>query len=312
MSDALAVEQLYSRVSARFADAGLSALNVFGWREPAQHHVTDRIAWVPGDASGNAGTMAPPRNPGGRPRSIGTLLELFSVLISATDLTALENEQAQYRAVRLLRDAWYAAVFNAAHGTFTIKSEQWLTDKLERRYGATLRIVCELQARIPDGATDDYVAMRDASAELSLELGATTELDVITSPSTGDSGGSSGGNGSLTVYTAGEVISPLRVVRINDDGDLVLVARMPEPESLAPLGIAVQAAQAGATVTVRTAGALSDPSWRWTPGLPVLLGLDGQLTQSQPPGLRYLVVVAYAIDADTIVIRIGPPIRLAD
>lgn len=115
-----------------------------------------------------------------------------------------------------------------------------------------------------------------------------------------------------THYTADEVISPLSVVCLTDDGERVAVARPPATNALAPLGIATQAAQAGAAVTVRTSGPLSDPTWHWIAGRPVLLGAAGALTQDQPLGVLYLVVIGYAIDADTILIRIGLPIRLAD
>lgn len=113
-------------------------------------------------------------------------------------------------------------------------------------------------------------------------------------------------------YVADEVISPLSVVRMTDDGERVAVARMPEPEALAPIGIATQAAQAGGSVTVRSSGPVSDPTWNWIPGRPVLLGAGGALTQDQPLGMTHLVVIGYALDADTILIRIGLPIQLAD
>lgn len=109
-------------------------------------------------------------------------------------------------------------------------------------------------------------------------------------------------------YYAGEALSALRVVRIESPG-VVVYARPPEIEASAPIGLTTHSAVDGAPVTVATRGEVQDGSWSWTPG-PVLLGLDGALTQTQPPGLPFLVVIATAVSADTIVIRIDPPIAL--
>lgn len=150
MADTLALEQLFSDVVARFAGDGTACANLFGWRAPAQQVIGPRIAWVPGDASGTVGQDGPARNPGRNPRSIGTLRELFQCVISSSDPTDPENELLQYRATRLLRDAWHRAVYLAARGTFQIRSEAWLIDKNERRFGTALRIVCEIESMIPD------------------------------------------------------------------------------------------------------------------------------------------------------------------
>jgi hypothetical protein len=104
-------------------------------------------------------------------------------------------------------------------------------------------------------------------------------------------------------YVAGEDLSALRVVRLSAPG-FVVVARPPEPESQAPLGITITAAPLGGPVTVRSRGEIQDDSWSWTPGRPVLLGVDGALTQVQPPDVPFLVVVGIASAADMVVVRI--------
>lgn len=172
----LALEKLYNDVVARFVAEGTICDSPFGWRAPAQQQTTlARIAWVPGNPSGGAGKDAPARNPGRNPRSIGTFLELFTVYISASDPTAAENELAQYKATRLLRDAWHRAVYLAAHGTFTIESEDWITGKNERRFGAAMRLVCSIQSMIPDTALQSVPV--DTSAVIGLaELNVTETL----------------------------------------------------------------------------------------------------------------------------------------
>lgn len=150
MADTLALEKLYQDVVARFTAEGTSCTSLFGWRIPAQQVIGSRIAWVPGDQSGNAGQDGPARNPGRNPRPLGTLNELFTVIISSSDPTDPENELKQYKATRLLRDAWHRAVYLAARGTFAIQSETWIIDKNERRFGTALRVVVAIQSMIPD------------------------------------------------------------------------------------------------------------------------------------------------------------------
>lgn len=176
-SDTLALEKLYADVIDRFAGEGTICDNLFGWRTPQQQVIGPRIVWVPGDAGGSAGEDGPARNPGRNPRPIGTLRELFHVIISASDSSAPENELLQYKATRLLRDAWHRAVYLSARGTFQLKSEGWVIDKNERRFGTALRVVVEIQSMIPDeplvGVPVDTVALLEITA-----LDATDTLTV--------------------------------------------------------------------------------------------------------------------------------------
>lgn len=146
----LALPKLYDDVVARFALEGTNVPNVFGWREPAKQLVGPRIAWIPGDPAGAAGEIVSARNPGRNPRPLATLDELFTVEISSADPTKPEDERGQYQATRVLHDAWYRAVYLAARGTFAIQSVAWITTKKERRYGTALRVVCTIEAMVPD------------------------------------------------------------------------------------------------------------------------------------------------------------------
>jgi hypothetical protein len=188
----LAVENLFNVVTASFTTDGINAVNLFGWREPTKHPFGPRIAWVPGDPSNSAGLTTAPRGPGGVPRSLGMMRELFTVYFTAQDPSDPENELVQYHIVRNLHDAWFRAVYHAAHGTFWIRSETWETKRSERRHGATLRVVCEVLApildRLPDppligdGIDQDLVTDAVADAvdnDTTLGLGVEVdELDV--------------------------------------------------------------------------------------------------------------------------------------
>lgn len=150
----LALENLFNTVQASFVADGIHAVNLFGWRIPTQHPYGPRVAWVPGDPSNSVGLTTAPRGPGGNPRALGMLNELCTVYITAQDPSDPENEQAQYHIVRMLHDAWFRAVYKAAHGTFYIRSEGWETKRSERRHGATLRVVFEIQAPVLDRLPD--------------------------------------------------------------------------------------------------------------------------------------------------------------
>ena len=151
MSAVLALPHLFDLVVARFAREGTDVPQSFGWRAPQRHTTTSaRIAWVPGDPSGHAGELSSARNPGRHPRPLATLLERFTVILSAVDPDAPEDERRQYEATRLLYDAWLRAVYLAARGTFRIVSSTWDTTHNLRRRGAALVVVATVEAMIPD------------------------------------------------------------------------------------------------------------------------------------------------------------------
>jgi hypothetical protein len=155
MADTLALEQLFEDVVHRFDDEGTCVPNVFGWRKPAERGgQQNRIVWVPGDTAGSAGDLVGARQPGRNPRPIATLMETFTVYLEARDIVNmdLQNELQQYKAARLLFDAWYRAVYlsSTGHNLVEIKSVAWMVDRKVRPHGATLRVVCTIQAMIPD------------------------------------------------------------------------------------------------------------------------------------------------------------------
>lgn len=178
MTDTLALEHLFDSVSAKLTADGVAATNVFGWRAPSLAQVyAARITWVPGDLAGTAGALAPARNPGNSPRSLATLKELFTVTITASDPAAPDDERAQYKMTRLLRDMWHRAMYLTAHGAFSILSERWIIDRKERRHGAALRIVCSVDATVPDEApTPDTQSL---FARAAVAVGADTPSDVV-------------------------------------------------------------------------------------------------------------------------------------
>jgi len=172
MADTLALEKLFNDVVTRFTAESTPISNVFGWQTPKHRGAQqNRICWVPGDPSGATGQVSSARNPGGNPRAIGTLDELFTVIIEAKDLTSAENELLQYKAARFMFDTWYRAAYLSVRNLLSVKSTSWLVDRTARRYGATLQVICEIKAMIPDSAYED------ANEDLDIEATAAIELD---------------------------------------------------------------------------------------------------------------------------------------
>lgn len=187
MAVILALPRLYDAVVARMdADAAAAGDDPvpqdFGWRAPDRRRGTHRIAWVPGeDQSGALGDLAAARHPGQNPRPLATLTELFTVYLEAVDKDEPENERKQYQATRELFDAWYRAVYLAAHGTFAIRSANWVIETKVRRRGACIRVVGSTEAMVPDAPLD--TAPVDTEAEIAVEeLGVTETMTTETSP----------------------------------------------------------------------------------------------------------------------------------
>ena len=102
--------------------------------------------------------------------------------------------------------------------------------------------------------------------------------------------------------TAGVSLSALRAVTSNSSGQAVYASN----DTLANaqvIGITSNAASAGAGVTIKTSGILTDSNWAWTKGT-VYLGTNGQLTQTSPSGGAIVVHVGRALTATTLQIDI--------
>lgn len=211
MAVILALEQLYTNAVVQFGEEGTfgatpdpitaaQRANTFGWREPAhQGGPTTRIVWKPGDPSENVGGVGAPQYPGridpGRP--LATLNELFTVWLVAFDPTAPENEFAQWKATRLLYDAWFRVVYLVSQGSeagsgkarVTVQSQAWEQRKTWRRFGATIRVVGSIEAMIPDTKPIALVGAVGGSFNLT-ELDQTENVTVQapTPPVTDDAG----------------------------------------------------------------------------------------------------------------------------
>lgn len=176
MTDTLALENLYNLVSARFTAEATGAANLFGWRKSAQQIPGAKVVWIPGDPTGSLGETLAARQPGRNPRPLATLDELFYVEVTGAAVAGTpEDELLQYKATRLLYDAWYRAVHLAAHGTVRVRSATWVVDKKERRARTSIRAVCTIQAMIPDLV----VELAPVDTQARIEIDELDESDIV-------------------------------------------------------------------------------------------------------------------------------------
>lgn len=118
------------------------------------------------------------------------------------------------------------------------------------------------------------------------------------------------GTGATAVpRTALDVLSGHRAVRAVDDGTVAVCDAGTLSHAATFLGVSRDAASAGAPVSVQTEGELIEPSWSWTPGLPVFVGASGALTQTSPAA-GFALVVGFAQSPTSLWIQPRPPVVL--
>lgn len=185
MADTLALEKLFDDVAARFTAESTAITQSFGWRERGKQMVQPaHIDWIPGDdLSGDFGAMQGPVFPGRNPRPLWAPRELFTCYIQGCDLAAgkRHDERAQWKATRLVFDAWARAIYLAAHGTIEIENTRYIISKKEARFGVTMRVVGAILNMTPD--TEQATAPTDTKARVALtQLAVVETLDVSPAP----------------------------------------------------------------------------------------------------------------------------------
>jgi len=152
LPEVLALPLLYDAVQARFVAESSVVSLAFGWDAPATQHRGARIVMVPGDESGQLGSVGPARHPGQLVRPLASIDENFHVIVSAADLTDPESDRAQYTAARLLLDAWIRAAVLYAGPRLRHVGGSWLVDRTTRSYGASILTTWTIDALVPDEA----------------------------------------------------------------------------------------------------------------------------------------------------------------
>jgi hypothetical protein len=109
--------------------------------------------------------------------------------------------------------------------------------------------------------------------------------------------------------TTAHALSGHRAVTADNDG-LATYASCDDPNQISrPVWLTTGAWGDGVPATLTTDGAVTEPTWNWTPGLPIWLGLNGALTQTIPEEAVFIRELGEVIDPQTIAFRPQLPIR---
>lgn len=117
--------------------------------------------------------------------------------------------------------------------------------------------------------------------------------------------GAGGATESLNVVFDNSNATQYKIVALNANGETVLATSLSIEQIDRVLGILDDV---GETVTF---GAITNPSWTWTPEQSLYLGNNGAIvTTSTIDGAEFSLKVGYAISATKAFIKIGTPIVL--
>lgn len=118
--------------------------------------------------------------------------------------------------------------------------------------------------------------------------------------------GSAGAN--FVEFPAAVPLGGHRAVRLQA-GQAVYANSTATADAHLVLGLTLGAVDAGGTAQIQTTGVLAEPSWAWTPDLPVFCGLAGGLTQIAPTA-GFSLIVGTAVSPTAIFIGAKSPIVL--
>jgi hypothetical protein len=116
--------------------------------------------------------------------------------------------------------------------------------------------------------------------------------------------------GDAPTLIAAATLSGHRVLAVNGDGEAIY-AQHTDATALAVQGLSTQSGTIGDELVILKSGAVAWPAGGLTPGLPLFLAMDGQLSHT-PPSSGWIRQIAVAIDADTISLDIGPAWRAGE
>lgn len=163
--------------------------------------------------------------------------------------------------------------------------------------------------------TEQEVVVSSQTDVVVQEIGTDTVVEYVITQEVTDKGtqgppGPPGPAGSIA-YTglAAEAIGGHRAI-IQTTAGLMYADASAATHSGRVVGVTTSAANAGDQITYQSAGRIVEPSWSWTPGDDIYVGLDGALTQSIPFGAAFVQRAGYAIDATTMWVDLSEPVSL--
>lgn len=123
-------------------------------------------------------------------------------------------------------------------------------------------------------------------------------------------------SGNLTIksdtvnYIAAEAIGGHRIVTVNELGKIIYADKDQSEHVYKVLGISKNAIEEGASGEIQSAGEMIEPSWNWTPNLPIYLGNNGLMTQTVITS-GFILQIAFAVTATKIFVGIKQSIKLS-
>lgn len=120
------------------------------------------------------------------------------------------------------------------------------------------------------------------------------------------------GPAGAAVYTAvaTSTISGHKLVVLDNAGSPQYASNLDPSHMGKVLGLTLNGANPGNTVTVQRVGDIVEPTWVWVLGQPVYLGLAGALTQIVPTAPAFLQVIGFPIAATKLFVDLREPFSL--
>ena len=121
------------------------------------------------------------------------------------------------------------------------------------------------------------------------------EVDEVFETQEGAQGQPGPAGGVTFTLIAGEDLGGHRIVVVNDSGQAIYADPSNTDHAFRLAGMTTGAVSSAGAATIQGAGEIIEPSWSWTPGIPVFLGPNGTLTQTAPTtGLSIIVAIVLA------------------
>lgn len=131
------------------------------------------------------------------------------------------------------------------------------------------------------------------------------DVDVVEVQAQGPQGAPGSNSNSSIVRLANQALGGHRVVRATSATHCDYADHADTTHGDDTLGVTSNAAAAGDQVNIVTEASIQFVGWAWTPGLPVFLGANGVLTQTEP-STGFVQVIGFAEAADTLFVDIQP------
>lgn len=102
-----------------------------------------------------------------------------------------------------------------------------------------------------------------------------------------------------------------RVVYIDHNGDVQYASNDLVMSMNTVFGMTTEAAVAGSTINILKIGFVEEPSWSFTLGQPVFLGMNGTITQTPPTNTAFSLIVGFPVTPTKLFVSFREPISLA-